>query len=57
MKWLVFLCAIKWLTIALAFAVAVCVTAIVAHGAGYMTANRRYWKMMHRAGSKITRDF
>lgn len=53
----------NWLCVAkvsTALAVALALSSAVgalAFGLGMRAANRRYWRMMHRAGSKITRDW
>lgn len=55
MNWI---CALKWSLILIAWSVSLLVALSVSFTVGWNRATRRHWKMMERAGSKITRgDF
>lgn len=53
MTWL---CALKWSVVVLVWLVSVATAAIVAHAWGYMRADRKHWKMLHRVGSRFGQD-
>lgn len=53
MTWL---CSIKLASILVVAVLLVFVTAIVSYGMGARAMNRKYWKMLAKAGSRVTLD-
>lgn len=51
------LCALKWSLILIAWGASLLAALSISFTLGWNRATRRHWKMMERAGSKITRDW
>ena len=53
MTWL---CALKWFGIVATWIATSWVLLVGSYAAGYRTATRKHWDMMHRVGSTITKE-
>lgn len=49
------LCALRWTVIALVWLASLFGCSVLAYGYGRVHENKRYWRMLERAGSRITR--